>query len=335
MIDIELIRDRPEFVKESMEKVGADPDLVDRVRELDERWRELLSESQDLKATRNEESKKIGQMEEGDEREALIERMRDIGDKIDSLDEEAEELRDELDELMLSLPNIPHEEAPYGESEDENVVRQHWGDKPEFDFEPQPHWDLGEQLGILDFERGRKLSGSRFYVMQREGSLLQRALVNWMLDVHVTDHGYTEVYPPFLVRPHCLVGTGNLPKFDENLYRDEQSDLWLIPTAEVPLTNLHRDEILEADELPIHYTAYTACFRREKMHAGQDVRGIKRGHQFDKVELMKYVRPENSDEELTEVFLASDLACRSKCQDRPHYSYRTVKKARAEVREEN
>ena len=222
MIDIQLIRDEPDFVKESMEKVGADPDLVERARDLDERWREVLSEAEDLKATRNRESKKIGQMEEGEERQELIERMREIGDEIDQLDEEADELREELDGLMLRIPNIPHEDAPLGESEEENVVRRHWGDKPEFDFEPQPHWDLGEQLGILDFERGRKISGSRFYVMRREGSLLQRALVNWMLDIHVTEHGYEEVYPPFVVRPHCLVGTGNLPKFSENLYRDEE-----------------------------------------------------------------------------------------------------------------
>jgi len=310
MIDIQIIRDDPDFVKDSMEKVGADPELVDRARELDRRWREVLSEAEDLKATRNRESKKIGQMEDGDERQALIERMREIGDKIDRLDEEADELREELDGVMLRLPNIPHEDAPVGESEEQNVVRRHWGDKPDFDFEPQPHWDLGEELGILDFERGRKISGSRFYVMQREGSLLQRALINWMLDVHVTEHDYTEVYPPFVVRSHCLVGTGNLPKFSENLYRDEDAGLWLIPTAEVPLTNLHRDEILEADELPLHYTAYTACFRREKMHAGQDVRGIKRGHQFDKVELMKYALPEESDQELKSLMDDAEEICR-------------------------
>jgi seryl-tRNA synthetase len=310
MIDIQLIRDKPELVKEAMEKVGEDPDVVDRVRELDSRWREVISEAQDLKARRNRESKKIGQMEDEEKRQQLIDEMRQVGEKIDRLDEESGELRDELDGLMLTIPNIPHEDAPVGADESENIVRRTWGDKPDFDFEPRPHWELGEELGIINFEQCRKLSGSRFYVLHREGSQLQRALVNWMLDVHVTEHDYKEVYPPFVVRPECLVGTGNLPKFSENLYRDEDADLWLIPTAEVPLTNLHRDEILEAEDLPIHYTAYTACFRREKMHAGQDVRGIKRGHQFDKVELMKYVRPGTSDEELIALMDDAEDICR-------------------------
>ncbi|MFP4176860.1 MAG: serine--tRNA ligase, partial [Candidatus Brocadiia bacterium] len=191
----------------------------------------------------------------------------------------------------------------------ENVVLRTEGDKPEFDFEPLPHWELGEKLGIMDFERGVKMSGSRFYVLLRAGARLQRALIAWMIDLHTRKHGYTEAYPPALVQGKCLVGTGNLPKFSENLYRDAEEDLWLIPTAEVPLTNLHREEILDGDQLPLYYTAYTPCFRREKMKAGKDVRGIKRGHQFDKVELMKYVRPEESDRELRMLLADAEEVC--------------------------
>jgi len=310
MLDITLIRENPEYVKQAMRLVGADPALVEQARDLDERWRDVLSEAEDLKALRNRESKKIGQMDDDEKRQALIEKMREVGSQIKELDSQAEELREDLDALMLRIPNIPHDQAPQGADESENVVRRDWGEKPEFGFEPKPHWELGEDLGILDFERGAKLSGSRFYVMRGDGSRLQRAMVNWMLDVHVNEHDYTEIYPPFVVKGECLVGTGNLPKFDENLYRDAEEDLWLIPTGEVPLTNLHRDEILQADELPKHYVAYTACFRREKMSAGKDVRGIKRGHQFDKVELMKYVEPDDSDEELVSLMDDAEEICR-------------------------
>jgi len=310
MLDINLIRTEPDFVKNGMLAVGEDPALIDRVRELDERWRALLSESEELKAERNRESRAISKMPKGAERDALIERMRTVGDRIKELDAEAAEARERLDDLMLRIPNIPHEDAPVGADESENVVVRTVGELPRFDFDPQPHWDLGPGLGILDFDRGVKLSGSRFYVLLREGARLQRALINWMLDVHVREHGYTEAYPPYLVNGKCLVGTGNLPKFADNLYRDAEDDLWLIPTAEVPLTNLHREEILDAAVLPRHYVAYTACFRREKMSAGKDVRGIKRGHQFDKVELMKYVRPEDSDAALEALLADAEDICR-------------------------
>jgi len=310
MLDINLIRTEPDFVKNGMLAVGEDPALIDRVRELDERWRALLSESEELKAERNRESRAISKMPKGAERDALIERMRTVGDRIKELDAEAAEARECLDDLMLRIPNIPHEDAPVGADESENVVVRTVGELPRFDFDPQPHWDLGPGLGILDFDRGVKLSGSRFYVLLREGARLQRALINWMLDVHVREHGYTEAYPPYLVNGKCLVGTGNLPKFADNLYRDAEDDLWLIPTAEVPLTNLHREEILDAAVLPRHYVAYTACFRREKMSAGKDVRGIKRGHQFDKVELMKYVRPEDSDAALEALLADAEDICR-------------------------
>lgn len=292
-----------------MEKVGADPELINRILALDEQWRDLVSESEDLKAKRNRDSDKVRTAKDDDERQQLIQELRELGDRIDKLDEQAEELRQELDELMLNVPNMPHEDAPAGEDESENVVRRVEGEKPEFGFNPKPHWELGPELQILDFERGVKLSGSRFYVLKGQGARLQRALIAWMLDLHTSEHGYQEVYPPAIVQSKCLVGTGNLPKFAENLYHDAEEDFWLVPTAEVPLTNLHREEILEGDDLPLYYTAYTPCFRREKMKAGTDVRGIKRGHQFEKVELMKYVRPENSDAELKKLIADAEEVC--------------------------
>ncbi|MFO8007208.1 MAG: serine--tRNA ligase [Candidatus Brocadiia bacterium] len=310
MLDITLFRDEPDAVREGLRRLGQDAAVVDQVRQLDERWRELVTEAEQLKAERNRESKKIGGMEEGPERRELIERMRDVGERIDKLDADAQEVRAQLDELLLTVPNIPDEQAPDGLDEEGNVVVRTEGELPEFDFEPRPHWELGQELGILDFERGVKLSGSRFYVMLREGVKLQRALINWMLDLHVSEHGYVEAYPPFVVNRECLTGTGQLPKFAENLYRDAADDLWLIPTAEVPLTNLHRDEILDAEDLPLYYTAYTACFRREKMSAGKDVRGIKRGHQFDKVEMVKFVTPESSEDELRSLLADAEDVCR-------------------------
>jgi len=310
MLDIRLFRDEPDTVREGLRKVGEDPEAVDRVRELDAQWRSLLTESQELKAERNRKSQRIGRMDEGEERQELIARMRTVGGRIKELDAEADKARAELDELLLQLPNLPHPDAPVGLDEKANVVTRTEGELPEFEFEPKPHWELGPELGILDFERGVKLSGSRFYVMMREGSRLQRALINWMLDLHVNEHGYTEVYPPFVVNPECLLGAGQLPKFAGNLYHDAEDDLWMIPTAEVPLTNLHRDEILEEDDLPRYYTAFTACFRREKMSAGKDVRGIKRGHQFDKVEMVKLTHPDESEAELQKLVHEAEDVCR-------------------------
>jgi len=316
MLDINLIREKPDEVKAGIAKVGGDPALVDQVLELDGRWRALVTESERLKAERKRESSQVrgrpggGGGEHLHGREGLIEALRQKGRDIKELDAEAAALRQELDDLMLWLPNLPHPDAPVGADESENVLRRTEGELPSFDFEPRPHWELGEALGIIDFKRGVKMSGSRFYVLMGQGALLQRALIAWMLDLHVSKHGYTEVYPPFVVSEKCLVGTGNLPKFADNLYHDAEDDLWLIPTAEVPLTNLHREEILSADELPRRYVAYTACFRREKMSAGKDVRGIKRGHQFDKVELMKYVAPESSDAELEGLMADAEEVCR-------------------------
>jgi seryl-tRNA synthetase len=211
---------------------------------------------------------------------------------------------------MLELPNLPHPRVPYGQDERDNVVVRTQGVMQGFSFVPKPHWELGPELGIIDFERGVKISGTRFYVLRGLGARLQRALISWMIDLHVQEHGYTEVYPPAMVRGECLVGTGNLPKFGENLYRDIEEDFWFIPTAEVPVTNLYREEVIEPGRLPICHVAYTPCFRREKMSAGRDVRGIKRGHQFDKVEMVKFVAPETSDEELEKLVDNAEDVCR-------------------------
>jgi len=212
--------------------------------------------------------------------------------------------------LLLRLPNIPHPSVPEGEGEDDNREDRRWGELRQFDFPPLPHWELGESLGIIDFPRGVKLSGTRFYVLKGVGALLQRALITFMLDLHVKEHGYTEIYPPYMVKRDCMIGSANLPKFADNLYHDEEDDFWFIPTAEVPLTNLHREEILEPDTLPLYYVAYSACFRREKMAAGRDTRGIKRGHQFDKVELYKFTGPIDSIEQLEKMVRDAEDVCR-------------------------
>jgi seryl-tRNA synthetase len=211
---------------------------------------------------------------------------------------------------MLDLPNIPHPAVPVGPDESANIVVREVGEAPRFDFQPLPHWDLGPALGVIDFERGVKISGSRFYVLTGLGAKLQRALINWMVDLHVAEHGYTEVYPPAMVKRECMVGTGMLPKFGDTMYRDIEEDFWFVPTAEAPVTNLYRDEVIEPGRLPIHHVAYSPCFRREKMSAGRDVRGIKRGHQFDKVEMVKFVAPETSDAELASLLDNAEDVCR-------------------------
>jgi len=298
MLDIDLIRKRPEDVKVALESRNADPSYVDRILSLDAQRREVLQEVESLRARRNRVSKQIGQMKEQAERERLIADMRQVGARIDELEETLGQVESELGAEMMAVPNLPHESVPIGPDEEDNVVVQQWGDPPSFDFEPVPHWDLGPELGIIDFERGVKLSGSRFYLLRGLGARLQRALIAWMLDVHTREHGYTEVYPPYMVKEACMWGAGQLPKLAENIYRDAEDDLWFIGTAEIPVTNIHRDEILEGDGLPLNYVAYSACFRREKMSAGRDVRGIKRGHQFDKVEMYKFTTPETSYDEL-------------------------------------
>jgi seryl-tRNA synthetase len=295
------MRENREAVLAAMSLLGAEDAPVAEALALDERRRVILTQVEALRAERNAGSKQIGQlMQQGRraEAEALKQRMGQIAEEIKALDEELARVEAAFTDAMLRIPNLPHPSVPVGKDESENVVVRTEGELPHFDFEPKPHWDLGVALDIIDFERGVKLSGTRFYVLKGAGARLQRALITWMLDLHIQKHGYLEVYPPYMVKGEMLVGTGNLPKFGDNLYHDAEEDFWWIPTGEVPVTNLYRDEILEADQLPIYHVAYTPCFRREKMSAGRDVRGIKRGHQFDKVEMVKFVRPETSMDEL-------------------------------------
>ncbi|HHS98376.1 MAG TPA: serine--tRNA ligase [Chloroflexi bacterium] len=310
MLDITRIRREPEAVKAALASRGEDPAVIDRVLAVDERWRGLLTELENLRAERNRVSKEIGRMKDPAEREARIAEMRTVGQRISELEEQVRQAEAERERLLLSIPNLPHPSVTVGPDETHNRVVRAWGEPRTFDFEPIPHWDLGPELGIIDFERGVKLAGSRFYVLRGAGARLQRALISWMLDVHTREHGYLEIYPPFVVKEECLIGAGQLPKFADNLYHDVEDDIWLVPTAEVPLTNLHRDEILSADALPLRYVAYTACFRREKMSAGRDVRGIKRVHQFDKVEMYQFTPPETSYQVLEEMVEHAVDLCR-------------------------
>ncbi len=296
MLDIKLIREEPERVREALQKRHMDPAPVDDLLALDEKRRALIQQVEEMRSERNVVSKEIGRMKDKDARQAKIEAMRTLGDNIQALDADLSQVESGVMALLAEIPNIPDPEVPVGVDDSDNIVLRTVGEVPTFDFDPQPHWDLGPALGIIDFERGVKLAGSRFYVLSGLGARLQRALIFWMVDLHIRQ-GYLEQYPPFMVRGEILFGAGQLPKFKDNLYKDHEEDLWMVPTAEVPLTGLHMDEILEEEQLPIHYTAYTACFRREKMSAGRDVRGIKRGHQFDKVEMYTYCKPEHSPQE--------------------------------------
>jgi len=307
MIDIKLIRDNPETVREALERRG-ETFALDEIIEKDLSYRRLLGQTEALRAEHNETSRQLGRSKEKSPQ--LIEEMRRLGEEISALQQQTKEERDALQFLLLELPNIPHPEVPVGRSEADNVVVRSWGRPKDMSFEPLAHWELGEKLDIIDFQQGVKLSGSRFYVLKGLGARLQRALISFMLDVHVKEHGYKEVYLPAMVKRDCMESSGHLPKFGGNLYHDEEDDFWFVPTAEVPLTNLHRDEILGADSLPINYVAYTPCFRREKMSAGTDTRGIKRGHQFDKVELYKFTEPESSDEELEKLVADAESICR-------------------------
>jgi len=309
MLDLKLIREQPEFVKAEIAKLYLDAP-IDEILQLDEERRNLIREVEELKARRNAVSKEIGATKDPVARQAKIAEMRGVGDRIGELDERVRQAEEKLNARLLEVPNLPHPGVPVGKDEAENVVTATEGTPTEFSFEPRPHWEIGPDLGILDFERGVKISGSRFYVLVGDGARLQRALITWMLDLHTQKHGYTEVYPPAIVRQECLVGTGQLPKFGENLYHDLEEDFWLIPTAEVPVTNLYADEIIEPGRLPIYHVAYTPCFRREKMSAGKDVRGIKRGHQFDKVEMVKFVEPHTSDDELASLVENARDVCR-------------------------
>lgn len=296
MIDLRLIRENPEGVKAAVASLNATAP-IDEIVSLDQRRRVILTEVEALKAERNEGSKVVNRSKDAAERQSLIENLRVLGDSIAALDEQSKQIDADLYQLLLQVPNMPLPEVPVGPDESHNVVARTVGVPRSFDFQPKPHWEIAEALGIIDFERGVKISGSRFYVLRGDGARLQRALIAWMLDLHIDKHGYQEVYPPFMVLEEMLVGTGNLPKFGDALFHLADDDKWLIPTAEVPVTNLYRDEILDEGQLPIYHVAYTPCFRNEKMSAGRDVRGIKRGYQFDKVEMVKFVHPDRSIEE--------------------------------------
>jgi len=308
MLDIKLIREQPDLVREALKKRQLSPDVVAEVLSIDARRRKLLVEAETLKSERNRVSKQISQTQEVADRETKVAAMRQVGDRIAALDEEIHRVNEELNRMVATIPNIPDADVPLGKDEKDNPVIRMVGEKPVFDFTPLPHWDLGPQLGILNFEQGVKVSGSRFYVLSGSGARLQRALISWMLDLH-SRQGYLEKYPPFLVKGETLFASGQLPKFAENLYKDHEEDLWMVPTAEVPLTGIHMDEVLDGTKLPLHYTAYTACFRREKMSAGRDVRGIKRGHQFDKVEMYCFCRPQDSERELEKMLADAEETC--------------------------
>ncbi len=309
MLDIQLFREDPGRIRQALRLRNMDPSPVDEVISLDETRRDIIQVGEQLKAERNRVSKEIGRMKDAAERAEKIEAMREVGDRISALDEDLRSVEEKLNDLMSTLPNLPNPAVPVGADESENVVVRTEGELPRFDFEPKAHWDLGPTLGVIDFERGTKLAGSRFYVLNGPGARLQRALIAFMLDLHIKQ-GYEEKYLPFMVKTDTVYGAGQLPKFADNLYKDHEEDYYMVPTAEVPLTGMHMDEIFEESELPRYYTAYTPCFRREKMSAGRDVRGIKRGHQFDKVEMYMYTLPEDSDEALEKMLRDAEETCK-------------------------
>ena len=309
MIDIKIVRENPQLLKDALERRNMDISVVDELARIDEEWRAKLTQVEDLKAERNAASKEIGATKDKAEREQKIAAMREVGDRITAMDEEVKGLEDKVQALIETIPNIPDESVPLGKDESENIVLRTVGEKPTYDFEPLPHWELGPKLGIIDFDQGVKITGSRFYVLNGAGARLQRALIAWMLDLHGRQ-GYKEKYTPFMVKGETLYASGQLPKFADNLYKDHEEDLWMVPTAEVPLTGIHMGDFIEGERLPLCYTAYTPCFRREKMSAGRDVRGIKRGHQFDKVEMYVYCKPERSMEEFGMMVKDAEETCK-------------------------
>ena len=297
MLDIKYLRENFPAAEKALPTRSGKVDLSG-FQTLDQQRRELLNEVELLKAEKNRVSGLIGRTKDKSQVQGEISRMKDVSTQIKSLDDQLREVETQLSELLMGVPNIPHEKSPIGISEDDNVEIRVWGEKPVLDFTPKAHWDIGEDLGILDFERGSKLSGARFCVYFGAGARLERALINFMLDLHTGEHNYTETLPPFLVNRASMTGTGQLPKFEDDLFHTEGVDLFLIPTAEVPVTNIHRDEILAEKDLPLCYTAYTPCFRKEAGSHGKDTRGLIRQHQFNKVEMVKFTRPEDSDVEL-------------------------------------
>jgi seryl-tRNA synthetase len=309
MIDIRLIRERPDFVKAELGKAGVMPAEIDEILECDAERRQSQRELDEMRARRTRESKELGRMAP-EERESRRLEMRALGDQIAAGEQTLAEIDRRFNDLMLGIRNIPRPYVPAGSGEADNRVVRSEGEPRKFEFKPAPHWELGEKLGIIDFERGVKLSGTRFYVLAGLGARLERALIAFMLDLKTREQGYLEIAPPLMVNTATATSTGHLPKNADTMYHDAEEDYWFIPTAELPLTSMYRDEILDAARLPINLTAYTPCFRREKMSAGRDVRGIKRGHQFDKVEMVKLVRPETSDDELQKLVENACEVCR-------------------------
>jgi len=306
MLDLKFARENVDLVAEMLRNRGVDLDLGD-FRNLEVKRREIIREVETLKHKRKVVSEDIAQLKKkGYDAQEVISEMRDVSQKIKSLDNELEAVEGELREILLSIPNIPNASVPIGHDEKDNSVVKRWGEKPEFDFEPLPHWDIGEQLGILDFERAAKITGARFTLYWDMGAQLERALINFMLDLHTKKHGYTEVLPPFMTNSDSMTGTGQLPKFEEDLFKLKGWDYYLVPTAEVPVTNIHRSEILDVDELPKYYTAYTPCFRSEAGSYGKDTRGLIRQHQFNKVELVKFTTPNSSYDELESLLLDAE-----------------------------
>ena len=299
MLDLRFIRENPDVVREALANRN-DTAPIDEILELDTERRRKVQELEDLRRARKEVAR---------DRQAAAEKGRELRGQIHDLEETVRGIEQKLNDLLLQVPNIPDASVPVGKDEADNIVLRQWGEPKTFDFDPAPHWTLGESLDIIDFERGVKLSGSRFYVLKGLGARLQRALIAFMLDLHTGEHGYREIYPPFMVKQECMVGAGQLPKFADNIYHDAEEDYWFVGTAEIPLTNLHRDEIILPGMLPFYYVAYTACFRREKMSAGKDTRGIKRGHQFDKVEMYKFCEPDKSEEELEKMVADAEEVC--------------------------
>ncbi len=309
MLSLQFLREHPDVVRKSLADRQT-PGPLDEILALDEQRRALLTQVESLRAEQNAAGKKIGAAKEPAERQRMIDEMKGVSARVDELTPQLREIEERLDALVMEIPNIPADTTPYGEGEDDNTIREQHGEEYA-DAWRKPHWELGESLGIIDFDRGVKLSGSRFYVLKGEGARLQRALIAFMLALHIDRHGYTEMYLPAMVKEETMWHSGQLPKFRDNLYRDAEEDYWFVPTAEVPLTNMHGDEILEPGALPLHYVAYTPCFRREKMSAGRDVRGIKRGHQFDKVEMYKFCEPERSPEEFESMLADATAVCRA------------------------
>lgn len=299
MLSLELIRQQPDFVKAGIAKKNEGPEIVDEILAVDLERRDLLQKADELKHHRNATSENIAALKRTkQDATAAIAEMKEVGTRIGELDEKVKVTDAHLHDLLLRIPNLPHASVPYGKNDKENTVVFTWGEQPVFGFQPKPHWEIGESLGIIDSAAGAKISGSRFYVLRGLGAKLERALISWMIDVHVQEDGYTEILPPYLINRDSMLGTGQLPKFADDMYHTDTDDLFLDPTAEVPVTNLLRDEVVREEDLPIKYVAYTACFRKEAGAAGRDTRGIIRVHQFNKVEMVKFVKPEDSYHEL-------------------------------------